>query len=55
MSDLFKTTFHRDGSVTFWNVYTQLWETCDSSSISDSILASLPANERERIIAKRDA
>lgn len=45
----YATTFHRDGSVTLWNVYTQGWQRRAASSVSDEVLASLPANERRRI------
>ena len=43
----YKTTFHRDGSATFWDVYTQSWTR--TGSPSDEQLASLPAADRERV------
>lgn len=46
----YATTFHRDGSVTVWNVYTQGWQRRPASSVSDEVLASLPANERTRVV-----
>jgi hypothetical protein len=44
------TRCHRDGTVTFWNVYTQQWERLCAMDISDDTLATLPHEERERII-----
>jgi|OM-RGC.v1.035304505 hypothetical protein len=43
-----KTTFHRDGSVTLWDVYTQTWARHDR--FSNRVLASLDSDERERVI-----
>jgi hypothetical protein len=47
-NDSFKTTFHRNGEVTIWNVYTQTWQR--SRRISDDVLASLDASERARVL-----
>ena len=47
-----QSTFHRDNSVTIWNVYTQVWERYGLTHISDRILASLSANDRKRIETK---
>lgn len=44
-----KTKFHRDNTVTVWNVYTQQWERGRAESVPAEVLASLPAAERERI------
>lgn len=43
-----KTTFHRDGTVTIWNVYTQGWQR--TANPSDEVLASLDSKVRERVI-----
>jgi hypothetical protein len=43
-----KTTYHRDGSVTLWNVYTQQWDR--SKRFSDNVLASLSEPERSRVM-----
>jgi hypothetical protein len=51
----FSSVFHRDGSVTFWNVYTQTWQRRDFDRIPDEILATLPWNERGRILRKLGA
>ena len=45
----YKTTYHRDGTVTVWNVYTQQWERIAADQVSDQILASLNETERRRI------
>jgi len=58
MKDQFKTTFHRDGTVTLWHVYTQSWRRFWPEHISDETLATLSHKERERIarmIARRAA
>lgn len=46
-----KNTYHRDGTVTCWNVYTQQWER--SANVSDRVLASMEQKERERVIRHR--
>ena len=45
---MFKTKFHRDATITLWDVYTQSWER--TGSPSDAQLAALPAAARERAI-----
>ena len=42
-----KITYHRDGSITVWNVYTQSW--LRTTKPSDRILASLNDRERRRV------
>lgn len=44
----FKTRFHRDATITLWDVYTQSWER--TGRPSDAQLAAMPAAERERVI-----
>jgi hypothetical protein len=46
----YKTTFHRDGTVTFWNVYEQQWNRTEASQISDQNLASMSEADRNRVI-----
>jgi hypothetical protein len=46
--DPYRTTLHRDGTITVWNVYRQSWER--TASPSDEVLASLDPQERERVI-----
>lgn len=45
---IYATTYHRDGKVTLWDVYAQRWVT--TSQVRDEVLASLPADERQRVI-----
>lgn len=47
-ADPYRTTYHRDHTVTIWDVYCQEWIRTDHPS--DSILASLTPQERERVI-----
>ena len=51
---VYRTKFHRDGTVTvtIWNVYAQQW--MRTSEPSDRMLASLPAKERQRIMKHLD-
>lgn len=56
MSKPFRTKFHRDGSATVWNVYTQQWERTSCVQLvraarsANAILPTLPERERRRII-----
>ena len=45
------TTYHRDGTVTIWNVYTQTWQRLRATTAydDDALMASLSASERARI------
>lgn len=47
--DAFATKFHRDGTVTIWNVYEQGWVRLAAGKISDRLLATLSEAERKRI------
>ena len=40
-------TYHRDGTVSYWDVYRQQWQR--SSSVSDQVLASMNDAERARV------
>lgn len=45
----FRTHYHRDHTVTLWNVYAQQWDrTADPSA---EVLASLPERDRARVLA----
>ena len=44
-----KTKFHRDGSVTIWNVYRQQWVRTSASAVTAETLATLTDAERNRI------
>jgi hypothetical protein len=43
-TDSFKTKFHRDGSVTIWDVYQQQW--VRTSRPTNQQLATLPKRDR---------
>lgn len=43
-----KTTYHRDGTVTYWSVYNQVWVR-RASSVPNKELAAMSGNERERV------
>ena len=45
---MYKTKYHRDGTVTVWDVYQQQWQR--TARPSDAVLASLGHRERERVI-----
>lgn len=47
---MFKPTFHKDNTVTFWSVYQQRWIRCAAERISDSELAAMTQSERKRVI-----
>lgn len=44
----FGTQFHKDGTVTIWNVYTQTWQRTDNPE--DRVLASLGHETREAVL-----
>lgn len=48
MEGPYATTYHRDGSVTVWDVYAQQWLRTDNPSAR--VLASMSRKERERVI-----
>lgn len=56
MRDPYRTTYHRDGSVTVWDVYRQTWRRLRADEVADALLATLSARERARIArtAKRE-
>ena len=43
----FKTKFHRDATVTLWDVYTQSWERTGRPTAAQ--LAALSPAEREQV------
>jgi len=44
-----KTTCHRNGTVTYWSVYSQVWMR-QQDTISDRELAEMGEKERERVM-----
>lgn len=48
MSRLYRTRYHRDNTVTVWDVYAQQWTR--TRRPSEGVLASLSDGERARVI-----
>lgn len=48
MSDFEKVTYHRDGTVSFWNVFSQTWER--TGNPTDQDLATMDHDVRERVL-----
>lgn len=46
--DQYRTTYHRNGTVTVWDVFQQVWTR--TRRPSDAVLASMDAPERNRIM-----
>jgi hypothetical protein len=45
----YKTKFHKDGTITIWNIFRQQWERRQADQISFDVLASVGNIERKRI------
>ena len=45
----YATRYHKDGTVTLWDVYTQTWRRIAAADVSDQTLATLSDAERTRI------
>ena len=54
-NDPYKTTFHRDRTITVWDVYAQGWTRVSVDAISDRVMASLSDSERRRITRMQEA
>jgi hypothetical protein len=47
--------YHRNGTITVWNVYTQTWmRQIEPSELPDTVVATLPNKHRNRIILLQD-
>lgn len=46
----YASTFHQDGTVSHWGVYSQCWRRMPASQIGDMELAAMPKEESERIV-----
>ncbi len=44
-----KNKYHRNGEVTFWDVYRQCWQRLHAARISDRLLATMNDKDRDRI------
>lgn len=45
----YASTYHRDGTLSYWDVMTQAWRRTDW--MSDETLSTVDASERSRIVA----
>lgn len=43
-----KNTYHRDGTVTYWSVYDQVWVR-RAARVPDQELAAMSDDEREKV------
>lgn len=44
-----KNTYHRDGTVTYWDVYRQAWQRKAADAIPAKILTTFNDRERTRV------
>lgn len=49
----YRSTFHRDNTISFWDVFCQQWRRISLQSFSDREIATMRSGERERIISER--
>ena len=47
--DTYKTTYHRDGTATYWSVYTESWVR-RADSLADREYAAMSATTRVRVM-----
>jgi ribosomal protein L37AE/L43A len=45
----YRTRYHRDGTVTVWNVVQQQWLRVQALEVPDAVCATLSREERDRI------
>lgn len=50
---MYDSTFHRDGTVTFWDVYEQQWRRMHVCDFAPRLLSTLGHRERDRILRSR--
>ena len=43
------STFHRDGTVSYWNIYQQRWVRRAAADITATVLATFSDKERARV------
>jgi len=49
MSEKYKTKYHKNGSVTIWDCYSQSWRV-RIKNVSHDILATLLSTDRDKVI-----
>lgn len=45
----YESTFHRDGTVSYWDIYAQNWRRQSAASIRDEVLRSFDSEEVDRV------
>lgn len=45
-----KTTYHRDGTVTYWSVYEEMWLN-HADDVPDQELAAMSSEERAKVLS----
>jgi hypothetical protein len=47
----YKSTFHKDKTISYWNVYHQVWERTSAYALTNyhDVFASLSFKDREKI------
>ena len=53
MKDGMKLTTHKDGAVSYWSVYDQVWKRQPAATIPDREIAAMPYSDRRRIEKNR--
>ena len=48
----YRSTFHRDGTVSYWNIYRTRWERFEAGMIPAVVMATLSGYERHRILLR---
>jgi hypothetical protein len=48
----YQLTFHKDGTVSFWCVYNQIWKRMKMDQILPQNIATFSFEERSKIIGK---
>jgi hypothetical protein len=50
----YKSTYHRDGTISYWSTYQQRWIRCFGAGIPDEDYLAMSPLERERVIRHID-
>jgi len=54
MKTPYKSTYHRDGSITFWSCYLQQWVRSPASHVNNQDLATMDEADRARTMRLRE-
>jgi len=50
----YKSTYHRDGTISYWSTYQQVWIRSPAAQISDEDFLAMPAKERDHVVRHID-